>query len=273
MSAPGNTLPEARGLLIGGEHVEIPGLTVIGPGDVPWAKLSPRDYRKRPAGAWVRQIIVHTTKGVWPQPILAGAGPGGRDKNVADYWSTSDESGGAHLVIDNDGSVLCLCDLALDAAYHATTSNMWSIGIEMYQEPGGGGIYERVLETTAFLVGWLCQRFGIAFQIPRRTYNNDAIDRMKFDGGPDMVGVFGHRDNAWDFLRKTSSRGRGDPGDEVYRRLERAGAEPLDFQAREDLAVWKRRQLALNALGEHLTVDGIAGPATMAACRRHGRPA
>lgn len=259
---------EATGLLIGGKHVPIEGLTVIGPGDVPWAKLSPRDYRKRPAGAWVRQIIVHTTKGDWPQTILPGAGPGGRDKNVADYWSTSDESGGAQLVVDSDGSVLCLADLALDAAYHATTSNMWSIGIEMYQEQGGG-IYDRVLETTTFLVRWLCDRFRIAFQFPRRTYNNDAIDRMKFDGGPDMVGVFGHRDNAWDFHRKTSSRGRGDPGDEIYRRLELAGAEGFDFQAREDIAVWRRRQQWLNGQGEQLVVDGIAGPATITAVRRY----
>lgn len=267
MSAPGNTRAEASGLRIAGFSVPVPGLTVLGPGDAPWVRLDPRDYKRRSAKDWVRQIILHTTKGVWPQHVKPGAGAGGRDKQVADYWSTSNLSGGAHLVVDSDGSVACLCDLALDQAFHATTSNAWSIGIEMYQE-ADGGIHEAALTSTVTLVRFLVDHLAIAFQIPKRVYNNDAIDRMKFDGGPDMVGVFGHRDNAWDFLRKTSSRGRGDPGDEIYRRLQDAGAEQFDFQGREEIAVWKRRQLVMNGMGEALKVDGIAGPSTMAAVKR-----
>jgi hypothetical protein len=256
-------------LLIRGQRVDLPGPETIGPGDVPWAKLSPEDYRKRDPKDWIRQIIVHTTKGTDPQHVKPGRGSGGRGKQVADYWSGSSQSSGAQLVVDNDGSIACLADLALDMAFHATTSNRWSIGIEMYQELDGG-IYEATYASTIALVLFLCERMSIALQTTGRVYNGDAIDRMKFDGGPDMCGVFGHRDNAWDFVRKTSSRGRGDPGDEIYRRLALAGWEQLDFEARQDIAVWRLRQRVLNDLGEHLTVDGIAGPATIAAMRRRG---
>jgi len=263
----------ANGLLIDGARVLVPGLTIVGPGDDPSCMLDPGDYAVRPRVGDVRQIIVHSTKGAWPMPIIPGAGAGGYAKNTADYWSKSEEGkrthGGAQLVVDDNGVIWCLCDLARIAAYHATTSNMWSIGIEMYQR-GDGGVHEATLVATVALVAHLCEWFSVPFQIPSRVYNNDAIDRMKFNGGPDMYGVFGHRDNAWDFERHTSSRGRGDPGDEIYVRLAVAGAERFDFQAHEDVAVWKRRQRALNARGAQLVEDGAPGPRTIAAMRAAG---
>ena len=111
---------------------------------------------------------------------------------------------------------------------------------------------------------------------------------MRQHGGPDMVGVFGHRDVAWRFPWQLtpgqqrgypngySDRGRGDPGDEIFARLRAAGAEALDFDAREDLELWRRRQRKLNGITEQrgacrvIDVDGIAGPATMALLRHHG---
>ncbi len=136
----------ARGLLVDGRRVLVPGLVVRGPGDEDigeerWIFLDAFDYCLRPSGAWIRQIIVHTTKGDWPQSIVPSPGLGGMGKTTADYWSKSKEGkdthGGAHIVVDNDGTVICLADLARIEAYHATTSNPWSIGIEMYQEAGG----------------------------------------------------------------------------------------------------------------------------------------
>jgi hypothetical protein len=79
-----------------------------------------------------------------------------------------------------------------------------------------------------------------------------------------------HRDNAWDFVRKTSSRGRGDPGDEIYQRLADDGAELLDYVKRQDVDVWSKRQTFLNDHGAFLKVDGIAGPNTMAAMHAQG---
>lgn len=209
------------GLLINGELVPVRGLEVLPPashGGPAFARLEARDYRTRRPNVqtsdpddlvWIRQIIIHTTLGVWPHgDPLPGAGRGGRDKQIADYWHSTTEgkasSGGAHLVVDNDGSVACLCDLVCVEAYHATVSNPWSIGIEMYQEsaPNRGRLYEAVLASTVRLVVALCERFEIPLQIPS-AYAGAPRQRL-LNGGPDVVGVIGHRDN-------TTQRGRGDP--------------------------------------------------------------
>lgn len=268
---------EASGLLVAGLHVEVPGLTILGPGDVPWIRLArggannAPDFRPRSPGMWLRQVIIHTTWGGWPHVIVPGAGPRGGAKITADYWHTSPDgrrqSGGTQLVVDEDGSVVCLADVVATTAYHATWSNAWSVGIEMFQWPGGR-IREATLDATVRLVRALCELLAIPFQVPIRAYPGAPIARM-VRGGPDMAGVFGHRDN-------TAERGRGDPGDEIGARLRAAGAEALDFDAAEDLAVWRRRQRKLNAItarrgaGRLLDVDGLAGPATLTLMRDHG---
>lgn len=249
------------GLLIAGHVVEVPGVKIANPLDTEWCKLSPRDYRARRT-SWIRQIFIHTTKGIHPQRIIPGAGPGGKDKDVADYWRFSTRQSAAPIVVDTDRTAACLADVVKTAPYAVTVSNDFSISIEMYQLLDGG-IYESTLDSTVAIVLALCEHLSIPLQIPGRVYPNAPIQRM-VHGGPDMVGVFGHRDN-------TTDRGRGDPGDEIGRRLIAAGAEPLDFDRRQDLAKWKSRQLYLNAIfGERLKVDGQAGPGTIAAMRRHG---
>jgi hypothetical protein len=250
------------GLLIGGREVPVEGVSIVNGNDEAWATLDARDFRPR-ATAWVRQIILHTTKGSWPQRILPGGGAGGRKRTVADFWRRDPEHSAAHLVIDNDGSVVCLADLARVAAYHATVANEWSVGIEMYQE-ANGGVHEAVYAAAVPLVQALCRAFGIQFQIPRRPYNNAPLARMS-DGGVHVVGVFGHRDN-------THRRGCGDPGNEIFARLADAGAERFDYDAREELEVWRLRQVALNKRGAKVTVDGVAGPQTIEALRANGIP-
>lgn len=261
------------GLLIADRIVDVPGLTVLPPathGGPPWCALSPGDYRPRPLGTWVRQVIVHTTKGDWPQTIRPGAGPGGRAKTVADFWRGDPVHSAAQLVVDTDGTVACLCDLEAAEAYHAEGSNPWSVGIELYQE-AAGVLYQATLDAGVKLVLALCGAFGIPPQIHARTYGNAPLARMETGsgptrrqlGGPDCVGIFGHRDN-------TSERGRGDPGDAIYSMLIAAGAEGLDFSIGEDLAVNRRRQAALNARGEQLAVDGLVGPSSLAAAARQG---
>jgi len=166
------------------------------------------------------------------------------------------------VIIDNDGTVACLADLATDSAYHATVSNKWSIGIEMRQEPKNNGVYEATYQAAAVLVPALCRLFGIQFQMPKLMYTGHPFQRM-LDGGPDMIGVFGHRNN-------TESRGRGDPGEEIFGRLQAIGCERFDFEGREDLDVWKQRQTDLNAAGANLVVDGQPGPKTIAALKAAG---
>lgn len=266
----------AQGLLIAGTLAPVPGLEVIPPasaGGPAWAALSAGDYRARPT-TWVRQIIVHTTKGMWPQTVRAGAGPRGSAQVVADFWRGDPVHSAAQLVVDQDGSVVCLCDLAESQAYHAEGSNPWSIGIEMYQL-ADGSIYQATLDAAAVLICALTEdgrHFDVPCQIPRGPYANQPTPRMERGtgparrniGAPTMTGVFGHRDN-------TSERGRGDPGDAIFALLETAhGFERLDFDALEDVTRAVERQEALNRRGEQLVVDGVIGPASLAAARRHG---
>lgn len=259
------------GLLIAGVIVPIEGLEIDNPTTASWCRLHPRDYQTRHS-SWIRQVILHTTKGMWPQPIRPGVGPSGRPKRVADYWYDDPDGkrqSAAQIVVGSDGKVACLADLARIAAYHATAANDWSIGIEIYQE-AGGVIYEAALASAVQLVDALCEHLEIPRQIPT-AYHGAPLQRGQVHHYPsrtdydlrDCVGVLGHRDN-------TTSRGRGDPGDEIFARLEAAGHERLDFGAGQDLDVWRWRQRRLNAMGEQLTVDGLAGPATMRALRRRG---
>jgi hypothetical protein len=260
------------GLLVQGKLVPVAGLHVIPPashGGPAWATLDPGDYRARTT-PWIRQVILHTTKGLWPQSVLPGAGPGGRTRWVAEFWRGDAAHSAAQLVVDTDGTVACLCDLVRAASYHAQGSNPWSVGIEMYQE-ASGGIYDATLFATSLLVQALCDVLSIPPQIPRGPYRGAPLARMETLrgaerrqlGGPDVVGVLGHRDN-------TRTRGRGDPGDEIWTRLAARGFEPVDYAAGEDLAIGRQRQAALIARGERLVADGLVGPASLAAARRQG---
>ena len=269
------------GLLIAGLLVDVPGVTVIGPGELPWARLNAGDCRPRKT-TWCRQITIHTTKGLWPQHTVATPGSGGKDRSVADYWSSSAEHGGAHLIVDDDGSIVCLCDLVKVEAYHATTVNEWSVGIEMYQA-ADGGITEATYRSTVALVLVLCDVLGIPLQSTNREYRaNHIIERLR-DGGRSVVGVFAHHHNAWKFAhslkpeqRKAypngyANRGRGDPGDEIFARLRASGMMTFDIDAGGELVYWRKVQQHLNAEhGEKLTADGVCGPGTVAALRRAG---
>jgi hypothetical protein len=249
------------GLLVNGVEHSVDDLIVINANDAAWCRLDTKDGKPRPT-PWVRQIILHTTKGDAPH-VLPGRGSGGKARRTAEMWRNDPTPSGAHLVIDNDGTVACLCDLAEIETYHATVSNPWSIGIEMYQE-AGNGVYEAVYATALKLVPALCRMFGIQLQIPKLPYRNEPLRRM-IDGGENCVGIFGHRDN-------TPRRGEGDPGDEVFARLAALGAERFDHDAGEDIEIWKHRQLMLNDGGAALKVDGIPGPRTVAALVAAGHP-
>jgi hypothetical protein len=265
-------------LLINGALVDAPGLTTIPPasrGGPVWAYLHPGDWRARTTTPWVRQLIVHTTGGNWPQPVLPGSGPGGHARNIAEMWAGIDHGGGerihsaAQLIVDTNGDVVCLCDLGRTVAYHAEGSNPWSVGIEMCTLRDGA-IFQATLDATAKLVDFLCYpTLPIPRQMPRGPYRNAPLRRMELgtgnarhnSGGQNCVGVFGHRDN-------TSERGYGDPGNVIWTQLAALGFEGWDFDGAEDLAVGRRRQEALNARGESLTIDGVVGPASLAAAAR-----
>lgn len=282
------------GLLVDGRDIRVPGLDIVNHNDAPECKLDPGD-RARRKSPWIRQLVIHTTQGKWPQPIRIERGPGGTAARTAEFWHRDPVHSGAHLIVDNDGTIWCLADLSADAAHHATTCNDWSIGIEMRQEPDGS-IHEIVLDTTVRLARAICDLsfddrtaglFAIPWQVVGDTYRTGEIVERLRHGGPDWAGILGHRDQAWMFPEWLpavararhphgySARGRGDPGDEIYHRLITAGCEPFRLDAREDLAAWMHRQARLKSWGQPVLIDGRCGAGTIAAMRRigmrHGR--
>ena len=255
------------GLLIGGGLCPVPGVNVIGPHDADWAHLSPGDYVMRQT-LWVRQYILHKTVADDPEQILGGVGPTGADERTAEGWQAEfahdRRYAGAHLLTGHDGRVACLADLRNVETFHATVSNAWSVGHETC-ELKGGGVYAAAMSATVETCLTACAALGIQLQMPKLgSYTGHPIPRM-VHGGPDMVGIFGHRDN-------TEQRGKWDPGEALFEMLAARGVEQMDFAGGEDLKIWTRRQLALVKLGHALTCDGVAGPGTRAALLAAGFP-
>jgi N-acetylmuramoyl-L-alanine amidase. len=250
------------GLIIGGVVVPVNGRRVVNWRDDRRLRLEvPEDGRKRPPGTWIRQVILHTTKGIpggkdrRPQEIRPGMGPAtdaGARTNA--WWSRDPRQSGAHLVVDHDTTIACLADLRDEITYHAGVVNERSIGIEVYQG-GDAELYSDQLEAVADLVDLLTLVFGIQRQIPHRYAG--PIPRLE-EGGRDCVGVFGHRDC-------TNNRGAGDPGDAIFQVLAARGYERFDFRRGVDLTVWHDRQRATE-----LDADGVPGPRTVARLRSLG---
>ena len=258
-SATGVPVPDG-GLLMAGVIIPVPGVTVIGPHDTAWSHLDAGDGKPRKNRP--QQVILHKTKADDPERIAPGRGPEGRAHRVSSFWQGDPQHSGAQLVIDG-WVAACLADLIYFEAYHGNQANELSIGIEHYEE-ADATTYQGTYENAVPVWRTIAETVGIQLQFPKLgTYHGGPLRRFA-DGGRTLVGFFGHRD-------VTDHRGRWDPGDHVFELLERVlGAEGFDFADGEDLAVWKQRQIDLNARGHKLVVDGVPGPATTAALKLEG---
>lgn len=271
-----------NGLLIAGQLVATPGITVIPPashGGPTWNQLGEDDYMSRSGSVSI--VELHTTGGNWPQPVIPGAGPPGHARQILEMYNGRDGGGGerqhngAMTVVDFDGTIYCAGDIVRLAAYQSQALNQRAAGIEMCTRPDGS-IYQATINATAQLVALLTWSgapgsglLSVPAQMPSRRYPNAPLRRLEIDGrqtdGHGLVGVIGHRD-------QTAQRGRGDPGDAIWTTLAALGFEAVDYDANEDIELGKRRQQALIARGEQLEMDGIVGPASLAAARRRGFP-
>ncbi len=277
----------AAGLLIEGALISVPGLTVVPPasrGGPAWNRLDPGDFMPRQHAPSI--ICLHTTGGHWPQPVIEEARTGGHAREILEMWSGADRGGGerqhsaAPLVVDFNGDIYCAADIVTTAAYHARAINARSVGIEMctYRD---GSITRATLRATALLVAALTHSgmpgsglLAIPAQMARGPYRGDPLRRLEVGGvgsdGAGLVGVIGHRD-------QTAQRGCGDPGAAIWGELAALGFEGVDYDGHEDLELGRDRQAVLNARGSRagetwrpLVVDGVCGPASLAAMRRQG---
>lgn len=246
------------GLLMDGETVLAPGVTIIGPHEAPWATLTAGDCC--PRSLRVQQLILHKTIADDPEKVLEGAGPPGGAEKTAEYWAGDPKHSGAPLVTGDDGVVACLVDLVRVMGYHGNQANDRSIGFET-RERVGGGVFQAALDATVAVSLVVVEHLGIQLQMPRM-YRNQPMPRFA-DGGKTLFGVFGHRD-------VTDRRGRWDPGDLLFDMLTAHGGERFDFDANEDRNVWMKRQEDLIAKGHNLVADGLPGPATTAALKLEG---
>ena len=248
----------AAGILINGKIVPVDGLKVITKDDDPRCKLPAGKWRE---DGWTRQAIIHKTIADDPESVIPGAGEPGGAVQTIDAWQGGVD--GAHGVFDYDSTLWQLADLQTVETFHARTSNAWSFGFEIKEQPGGGCYYAQLAACVAATIAG-CVELGIQLQMQKRgTYTGHPIARMSVEGatpgGPDMVGIFGHRLNDED-------RGRWDPGDQIWDLFAAAGVEEFDFAKAEDRAMWMTRQQVLQAgkfyVGE---IDGVPGPATRTA--------
>lgn len=215
---------------------------------------------RTPRTTWVRNIGAHTTHGKWPQSILSGRGKSGGGLANITFWNRDPKYASAHLLIDRDAAVLQTADLITEETYHATSTNPYSIGIEVVQG-GDGSIYEDQITTFVYLCDWLTaldvdDKIAIQRMVPL-AYTGKVIDRLH-DGGRDYCGVFGHRD-------QTHDRGRGDPGDWLMEALVSAGYERFDLQHEADKAAWKDRQRFIG-----VSADGVPGRDTRRKLKEKG---
>lgn len=215
-------------------------------------KLKPGEDMRERRTRWIRQIMLHCTK-VRKATVKPGFG---KDTNIGErvnlFWSTNGKAGGAHLTVDHDGTVYQHADLGEDCAFHGGSVNDHSIGIEIYLGTSSGDetdtVYEGQLVVITMLVNWLCYRFGIQRQMPRRK-DRYEIPRIKA-GGHDFVGVIGHR-------HQYNGKAPWDPCDAAMELLAENGFIEFDVQKEEDKDHWRPIQ-KLYGLKE----DGVPGPIT-----------
>lgn len=257
------------GLVISGKEVQVPGLQIHNWNDDPALRVKLGEDGRRRRGE-VQALYVHSTKGIpggkdnRPQQILPGLGSSAVDHaaRVARFWSVNSSSAAAHLIVDHDGHVDCIADLATETTYHATSVNDVTIGIEVYQGLDAE-FYEGQLDAVVLLLDALT----FLFTIQRQTHGpylgqHGPVHRFN-DGGRGCYGVFGHRD-------QTLGRGPGDPGDWLMPRLSAAGYEVFNFEKRADIATWQTRQAQLGFTAAEC--DGVPGPATIAKLSHNPSP-
>lgn len=189
-------------IIINGVAVDLPGCRALSWHDDPTLRLHFPLMGVARRQLEVQAVVLHTTRGDRSDIVLDGEAPpeACTARATVRAWQRGDRHAGAHLVVDADGTLLCLGDLAREVAYHCVGCNGTSVGVEVVQQPNGA-IYRRQVEVVVALVQLLTERL----RVPRRV----AWPYRGARAGMELArGVFGHRD-------ASNNRGAGDPGDVI----------------------------------------------------------
>lgn len=181
------------------------------------------DGRARAKDA-AKAIVLHTVHGK-RGALKTGGKPSKRAESYARYQAATARDVSWHFTIDTDGTVVQSADPALWLCWHAGAVNGWTIGIELVQD-ADGTLYDATLASVVALCELLCASLAIPRRLPVNASGKSAqgvIAALTGARGP-WGGVFGHRN-------QTHNRGPGDPGDQPFEALLRAGFEGARLDA------------------------------------------
>jgi hypothetical protein len=209
-------------IIIAGERVSTAFESVSwvdNPREVPKAT----DGRARAKDA-AKAIVLHTVHGK-RGALKTGGKPSKRAESYARYQAATARDVSWHFTVDTDGTVVQSADPALWLCWHAGAVNAWTIGIELVQD-ADGTLYDATLASVVALCELLCASLAIPRRLPVNARGKPAqgvLTALTGARGP-WGGVFGHRN-------QTRNRGPGDPGDQPFEALLRAGFEGVRLDA------------------------------------------
>lgn len=200
-------------LVLGGKRIEVPGTRVTSWLDEPKRVPQVRDGRVR--ASVPTAIVLHTSRGV-PGIIRPGARASGVAEALARYQATTERDVSWHLTVDSDGEVLQSCDAQSWLAWHASSANGWTIGIELAQHPDSGDLWSAQVDALAAVCDVLCRELRIPRCLPVDIAGKPVEgpvrawqERSEGGRGERFVGLVGHRN-------LTRNRGPGDPGSAIF---------------------------------------------------------
>jgi hypothetical protein len=221
------------------------------------------DGRRR--GEPGRILVVHKTSGR-DGDVRPGLLASVRDFVYARYQATTKRDVSWHATIDTDGSATQSADPCRWMCWHAGLHNGATDGLELVAGPAHEYYQVQLAALVEIAIAWTRETHTQRW-IPT-TQGRPIPALFPGEGLRHVTGVVGHRD-LWrrnKLGKLVCDRGHGDPDDEPFEALERAGFRRVDFTRGEHVDLLRDAQRRAGLAGAE--VDGRYGPVTRAALRR-----
>ena len=253
-------------IVINGKKIETPGLQTISWLDDPKVPQA-TDFNTR--AMWIRAIVLHTVHGKSGRLLPGFSKPSSRAKSYARYQANTARKVSWDYTVGTDGTIIASNDPVKTYTWHAGDVNPYTVGIEFVQEDNGD-LYEGQMDVVVRFLDVLTRELAdaghpIQRQVPM-TSNGEPVKGViarieNNDSAKQVVGIYGHRN-------QTGQKPVGDPGDDIFHALLRAGYKGFNLDAKDDITFWKDVQARLGLS----PADGIPGRATQQALLNAGNP-